>query len=166
MRGGANGARIRLAPMKFWAVNNPPQLKKVLAVYENIKAKFAGNVSIADLIVLGGSVAVEQAAFESGVTIKVPFSPGRVDASQEQTDVESFEALEPIVDGFRNYMKAPMSIGSEHMLVDRAQLLTLTAPEMTVLVGGLRVLGVNANGSTHGVLTNRVGTLSLSLIHI
>lgn len=160
MRGGANGARIRLAPMKFWEVNNPTQLKKVLQAYEDIKADFAGTVSIADLIVLGGCVAVEQAAAKAGVTVSVPFTSGRVDASQEQTDVESFSVLEPLADGFRNYLKGSYKMGSEHMLVDRAQLLTLTAPEMTVLVGGLRVLGVSVNDSKHGILTSNVGTLS------
>ncbi len=160
MRGGANGARIRLAPMKFWEVNNPTQLKKVLQAYEDIMADFAGTVSIADLIVLGGCVAVEQAAAKAGVTVSVPFTSGRVDASQEQTDVESFSVLEPLADGFRNYLKGSYKMGSEHMLVDRAQLLTLTAPEMTVLVGGLRVLGVSVNDSKHGILTSNVGTLS------
>ncbi|MEL7376012.1 MAG: catalase/peroxidase HPI [Bacteroidota bacterium] len=160
MRGGANGARIRLAPQRFWEVNNPKQLDKVISVYEDIKSKFGGEVSIADLIVLGGTAAVEKAAAEAGFPTRVPFSGGRTDASQAQTDIESFSVLEPAADGFRNYLKSPFKVGSEHMLVDRAHLLTLTAPEMTVLVGGLRVLGANWDGSAHGVLTDRVGQLS------
>jgi catalase-peroxidase len=164
MRGGANGARIRLAPMKDWAVNQPAQLDKVLKVYEGIQIAFnkkgKQKVSLADLIVLGGVVGVEQAAARAGIKVKVPFSPGRVDASQAQTDVESFKVLEPVADGFRNYLGGRYSIPAEALLLDRAQLLTLTAPEMTVLVGGLRVLGANVNGSKHGVFTKKPGTLS------
>jgi len=160
MRGGANGARIRLSPQKFWECNNPSQLQHVLSAYEKIQGAFGKEVSMADLIVLGGSAAVEKAASDGGVKISVPFTPGRVDASQEQTDVESFTALEPIADGFRNYLKTKLSVATENMLVDRAQLLTLTAPEMTVLLGGLRVLGVNVNGSTTGIFTDKVGVLS------
>ena len=160
MRGGANGARIRLAPQKFWEANNPTQLAKVIKVYENIQTEFGGNISIADLIVLGGNVAIEKAAIGAGVETEVPFSGGRVDATQEQTDVESFAVLEPEADGFRNYLKGKYAIESEHLLIDKAQLLTLTAPEMTVLVGGLRVLGVNVNGSKNGILTDQVGVLS------
>ncbi len=162
-RGGANGARIRLAPQKFWAVNDPAQLGKVLGVLETIQKEFnAGGkkVSIADLIVLGGGAAVEKAAKDVGHTITVPFTSGRGDASQEQTDVESFSVMEPEADGFRNYQKKSYSVPPEEMLVDRAQLLTLSAPEMTVLIGGLRVLGANTGGSKHGVLTDRVGQLS------
>ncbi len=160
MRGGANGARIRLAPQKFWEANNPTQLAKVLSIYENIKSSFSKEVSIADIIVLGGTAAVEKAAAEAGFATRVPFTPGRVDASQEQTDVESFAALEPAADGFSNYLKSKYSVSTEDLLVDRAQLLTLTAPEMTVLVGGLRVLGANANNTKHGILTDRVGVLT------
>lgn len=163
-RGGANGARIRLAPQKDWAVNQPQQLAKVLSALEAIQADFNGTgghqVSLADLIVLAGGVGVEQAAREAGHDISVPFTPGRSDATQEQTDVASFKALEPAADGFRNYLKGRYSIPAEVLLVDRAQLLTLTAPEMTALIGGLRVLGANADGSKDGVLTDRVGTLS------
>ncbi|MES0131540.1 catalase/peroxidase HPI [Mesorhizobium sp. M0029] len=162
-RGGANGARIRLAPQKDWEVNQPVELATVLAKLEAIQNEFnAGGkkVSLADLIVLGGVAAVEKAAQDGGNAVKVPFTPGRTDASQAQTDVHSFAALEPKIDGFRNYVrgKPPMSV--EAMLVDRAQLLNLTAPEMTVLVGGLRVLGANTGGSKHGVLTDRPGTLT------
>ncbi|MER8918929.1 catalase/peroxidase HPI [Mesorhizobium sp. M0802] len=162
-RGGANGARIRLAPQKDWEVNQPVELATVLAKLEAIQNEFnAGGkkVSLADLIVLGGVAAVEKAAQDGGNAVKVPFTPGRTDASQAQTDVHSFAALEPKIDGFRNYVrgKPPMSV--EAMLVDRAQLLNLTAPEMTVLVGGLRVLGANSGGSKHGVLTDRPGTLT------
>lgn len=162
-RGGANGARIRLAPQKDWEVNQPVELATVLAKLEAIQSEFnAGGkkVSLADLIVLGGVAAVEKAAQDGGNAVKVPFTPGRTDASQAQTDVHSFAALEPKIDGFRNYVrgKPPMSV--EAMLVDRAQLLNLTAPEMTVLVGGLRVLGANTGGSKHGVLTDRPGTLT------
>jgi catalase-peroxidase len=165
-RGGANGARIRLAPQKFWEVNQPDQLAKVLSALEKIQADFnrtAGGgkkVFLADLIVLGGCAAVEDAAKRAGYTVIVPFSPGRRDASQEQTDVESFAVLEPVADGFRNYVKGQFRIPAEYLLVDKAQLLTLTAPEMTVLVGGLRVLGANFGGSKHGVFTNRPGALT------
>ncbi len=165
-RGGANGARIRLAPQKDWAVNNPPQLAKVLAALEQVQADFNGKdnggkqVSLADLIVLGGAAAVEKAAQDAGVSVTVPFSPGRGDASQDQTDVESFDALEPWADGFRNFAKGHSEVPLEHLLIDRAQLLTLTAPETTVLVGGLRVLGANHDGGQHGVLTDRPGVLS------
>lgn len=166
MRGGANGARIRLAPQKDWEANQPAQLARVLGVLEGIQADFnrsqAGGkkVSLADLIVLAGGVGIEQAAKAAGQALEVPFTPGRMDASQEQTDVESFAVLEPLVDGFRNYQKARFTVTAEEMLVDRAQLLTLTAPEMTVLVGGLRVLGANVGQTAHGVLTQRPGTLS------
>ena len=165
-RGGANGARIRLAPQKDWAVNQPDQLATVLAVYERIKADFdasAGGgkkVSIADLIVLGGSVGIEQAAKAAGHEVTVPFTPGRVDATQAQTDVEGFAVLEPRVDGFRNYLQVPFSVPTEELLIDRAQLLRLSAPEMTVLVGGLRVLGANHGGASHGVFTQRPGQLT------
>jgi len=164
-RGGANGARIRLAPQKDWAVNEPARLAPVLKAYEAIKAEFdsAGGgkkVSIADLIVLGGAVGIEQAAKAAGKSIEVPFTPGRVDATQEQTDIENFEVLEPKADGFRNYLSTRFSVPTEELLVDRAQLLGLTAPEMTVLVGGLRVLGANHGGSPHGVLTDRPGQLT------
>jgi len=175
-RGGANGARIRLSPQKDWEVNQPAQLAKVLKTLEAIQSKFNNSnkdgkkISLADLIVLAGSAAVEKAAKDGGVTVTVPFSPGRMDATQEQTDVESFAPLEPVADGFRNYAHGRLRIPAEELLVDRAQLLKLTAPEMTVLVGGLRVLGVNVNGSTHGVFTNRVGTLTndffVTLLHM
>ena len=160
MRSGANGARIRLAPMRYWKVNNPTQLAKVLDVLEGIQKGFGKTVSMADLIVLAGCAGVEQAAKRGGVDITVPFKPGRMDASQEQTDIDSFSALEPFADGFRNYIKAKASFSTEELLVDKAQLLTLTAPEMTVLVGGMRALGATWNGSTHGVFTGRPGTLS------
>ncbi|MBA0220683.1 catalase/peroxidase HPI [Stenotrophomonas maltophilia] len=163
-RGGANGARIRLAPQKDWPVNQPTRLAKVLAALEKVQSGFnAGSerqVSLADLIVLAGGVGIEQAAKAGGYDISVPFTPGRTDASQEQTDVESFAVLEPAADGFRNYLKGAYSVPGEALLIDRAQLLTLTAPELTVLVGGLRVLGANADGSAHGVFTDRPGTLS------
>ncbi len=165
-RGGANGARIRLAPQKDWEVNNPGQLAKVLATLEGIQNEFNNaqqggkRVSLADLIVLGGSAGVEQAAKNAGHDVNVPFTPGRTDASQEQTDVESFGVLEPGADGFRNYLKNHHIAASEAMLVDKAQLLTLTAPEMTVLVGGMRVLGTNFNQSQHGVFTKRAGALT------
>ncbi|CAA0100916.1 catalase/peroxidase HPI [Zhongshania aliphaticivorans] len=163
MRGGANGARIRLAPQKDWEVNQPAQLAKVLKVLEGIQSDFNGGakkVSIADLIVLAGSVGVEQAAKNAGNPVAVPFTPGRMDASLEQTDVASFAALEPIADGFRNYLKGRYSVPTEALLVDRAQLMTLTAPEMTVLIGGMRVLGANVGESQHGVFTKNVGSLS------
>ncbi len=165
-RGGANGARIRLAPQKFWEVNQPTELAKVLQKLEAIQNEFnasaAGGkkVSLADLIVLGGCAAVEKAAKAAGFDVKIPFTPGRMDASQEQTDVESFEPLEPKADGFRNYLHGKPRLSPEEMLVDKAQLLKLTAPEMTVLVGGLRVLGANTGKSTHGVFTKRPETLS------
>jgi len=165
-RGGANGARIRLAPQKNWAVNQPAQLAKVLRTLEGIqadfnkKAKGGKKVSLADLIVLAGGVGVEQAAKKAGVKVKVPFTPGRMDASQAQTDVESFAVLEPVADGFRNYLKGKFAVPAEALLVDRSQLLTLTAPEMTVLVGGLRMLGANVGGSKHGVFTSKPEALS------
>ncbi|PLX86575.1 MAG: catalase/peroxidase HPI [Desulfuromonas sp.] len=165
-RGGANGARIRLAPQKDWPVNQPEQLATVLQVLEGIQREFnkaqtgKKSVSLADLIVLGGCAAVEQAAQNWGVEISVPFTPGRSDASQEQTDVQSFAVLEPVADGFRNYLKRPFSVSAEELLIDRAQLLTLTAPEMTVLVGGLRVLDANVGQSQQGVFTDRPGTLT------
>ncbi len=166
MRGGANGARIRLEPQKDWAVNQPEQLQKVLSVLEGVQSEFnaaqAGGkkVSLADLIILAGGAAIEQAAQAAGHEMKVPFTPGRMDASQAQTDVVSFTKLEPIADGFRNYQKTRYSVPSEVLLLDRSQLLTLTAPEMTVLVGGLRVLGANASQTQDGVLTENSGTLS------
>ena len=165
-RGGANGARIRLAPQKDWEVNQPAQLTTVLATLEGIQSEFnraqsgGKKVSLADLIVLGGCAAVEQAARNAGQTVTVPFTPGRTDASQAQTDVDSFAVLEPSADGFRNYLKTKYSVSAEELLVDRAQLLTLTAPEMTVLVGGLRVLNANVGQAQHGVFTTRPGTLS------
>ncbi|MBB3892361.1 catalase-peroxidase [Phenylobacterium haematophilum] len=161
-RGGANGGRIRLAPQKDWEVNDPPKLAKVLSTYENIKAAFDGakTVSIADLVVLGGSVGIEKAARAVGRNVEVPFTPGRTDASQDQTDVEGFAVLEPRVDGFRNYLQVAFNVPTEELLVDRAQLLGLSAPQMTVLVGGLRVLGANTGGSKHGVLTDRPGQLT------
>lgn len=164
-RGGANGARIRLAPQKDWAVNNPAQLQKVLKVYEKIQADFhaksgAKKVSMADLIVLGGDAAVEKAAANAGVKISIPFTPGRMDARQDQTDVASFQLLEPMADGFRNYTKGQYTLSTEELLVDKAQLLTLTAPEMTVLVGGMRALGANYDGSKHGVFNNKTDALS------
>ena len=163
-RGGANGARVRLAPQKDWAVNQPQQLAKVLATLENVQADFNGaggaQVSLADLILLAGGVGIEQAAKAAGHDISVPFTPGRTDASQEQTDVESFAVMEPAADGFRNYLKGRYSVPAEALLIDKAQQLTLTAPELTALVGGLRVLGANVDGGKDGVLTDRVGTLS------
>jgi catalase-peroxidase len=159
-RGGANGGRLRLAPQKDWDVNEPAKLGKVLAVYEGIKASSGLNVSVADLIVLGGSVGIEQAAKAGGHDVEVPFTPGRTDASAEQTDVEGFAVLEPRVDGFRNYLQVRFNVPTEELLVDRAQLLGLSAPQMTVLVGGLRVLGANHGGSKHGVFTDRPGVLS------
>ena len=165
-RGGANGARIRLAPQKDWEVNEPAKLQKVLSVLTGIQEEFnksrSGNkkVSLADLIVLGGSAAVEKAAEDAGQPVKVAFSPGRTDASREQTDVQSFEALEPVADGFRNYQPKQYSLKPEELLIDKAQLLTLTAPEMTVLLGGLRVLGANFRGSAHGVFTEQPGKLT------
>jgi catalase-peroxidase len=166
-RGGANGARIRLSPQKDWEVNQPAQLKTVLQKLEAIQAAFNASatggkkVSLADLIVLGGSAAVEKAAKDDGVDVKVPFTPGRMDASQEQTDAASFAPLEPVADGFRNYLSSkPQFMAPEEALVDRAQLLRLTGPEVTVLVGGLRVLGANVGGSKHGVFTKQLGKLT------
>jgi catalase-peroxidase len=159
-RGGANGARIRLAPQKDWEVNQPAQLAKVLSALEGVQKAFGKKVSLADLIVLGGGAAIEKAAKAAGVTVEVPFAPGRTDATQAQTDVESFAVLEPYADGFRNYQKQLYAVPSEELLVDKAQLLTLTAPEMAVLIGGLRVLGNNFGKSQHGVLTNTPETLS------
>ena len=159
-RGGANGARIRLTPQKDWDVNQPAQLKTVLQKLEAIQREFGKKVSLADLIVLGGCAAIEKAAKDAGIDVKVPFTPGRMDASQEQTDVDSFAPLEPVADGFRNYLRGKQFMLPEEALVDRAQLLTLTAPEMTVLVGGLRVLGANAGQSAHGVFTERPETLT------
>ena len=162
-RGGANGGRLRLAPQKFWAANQPEQLDKVLKALEQIQGQFNASgkkVSLADLIVLAGCAAVEKAAKDGGHTVNVPFRPGRMDASQEQTDVESFGVLEPLADGFRNFSKARYSVKAEKLLLDKAQLLTLTAPEMTVLIGGLRVLGANAGGSRDGVFTDKPGVLS------
>lgn len=160
MRGGANGARIALAPQRDWQVNQPKQLTKVLTILEGIQEDFDKNISLADLIVLGGSAAVEKAAQEAGYLITVPFTPGRGDATQDETDIESFAVLEPIADGFRNYEKQQYDVSAEELLIDKAQLLTLTAPEMTVLVGGMRVLGTNYGGTTHGVFTDRVGQLT------
>ncbi|MGZ8282841.1 MAG: peroxidase family protein, partial [Allosphingosinicella sp.] len=165
-RGGANGARIRLAPQKDWEVNEPHTLATVLRVYERIKADFDGSasggkkVSLADLIVLGGTAAVEKAAKDSGHDVSVPFAPGRTDATAEQTDAASFDPLEPKADGFRNYLSVRFTVPTEELLIDRAQLLGLSAPEMIVLVGGLRVLGANHGGSAHGVLTDRPGKLT------
>jgi len=165
-RGGANGARLRLAPQREWEVNNPDELGRVLATIEGVQADFNGSqsgdkrVSLADLIVLGGCAAIEQAARAAGHDITVPFTPGRTDATQEQTDVESFTVLEPTFDGFRNYVAKGHQMRAEQLLVERARLLTLSAPEVTVLVGGMRVLGANAGGTAHGVLTDRPGTLS------
>jgi catalase-peroxidase len=159
-RGGANGARIRLAPQKDWAANNPAQLAKVLGVLEGIQSEFGKSVSLADLIVLGGCAAVEKAAKNGGYDVTVPFTPGRGDASAEQTDADSFAVLEPKADGFRNYLHADLKLSPETLLLDKAFMLALSAPEMAVLVGGLRVLGANTGGSSHGVFTDRVGTLS------
>jgi len=165
-RGGANGARIRLAPQKDWEVNQPTQLKTVLQTLEKIQKEFNSiqsdgkKVSLADLIVLGGCAGVEQAAKNAGYEMTVPFTPGRMDASQEQTDTKSFDVLEPVADGFRNYLKNKYTVSAEELLVDRAQLLTLTAPEMTVLVGGMRVLNANFKQSRHGVFTKQPETLT------
>ncbi len=166
MRGGANGARVRLAPQKDWEANEPAQLAKVLGVLEKIQAEFSGaqtggkKVSLADLIVLGGAAAIEQAAKNAGLDVVVPFLPGRTDASQEQTDAQSFAVMEPKADGFRNFQKAKYAVSAEEMLLDRAQLLTLTAPEMTALIGGLRVLDTNYGQTKHGVFTDRPGMLT------
>jgi len=166
-RGGANGARIRLAPQKHWPVNEPETLERVLQALEGVQAQFnrsrtdGKQISLADLIVMAGTAAVEAAARAGGIDIQASFAPGRTDASQNQTDVESFSYLEPVADGFRNYVKPGCEkMPAPNLLIDRAQLLTLTVPEMTVLIGGLRVLGINYRGSEHGVLTDRVGVLS------
>ncbi|MGB1840324.1 MAG: catalase/peroxidase HPI, partial [Longimicrobiales bacterium] len=165
-RGGANGARVRLAPQKEWAVNQPAQLAKVLGALESIQADFNGGqsdgkrISLADLIVLAGCAGVEHAAKEGGHHVTVPFTPGRTDASDEQTDADSFGVLEPVADGFRNYLGGDYTVSSEELLVDKAQLMTLSAPEMTVLVGGMRALNANVDGAQHGVFTDRPGTLS------
>ncbi|GAA0894645.1 catalase/peroxidase HPI [Fulvivirga kasyanovii] len=164
-RGGANGARIRLAPQKDWEVNNPEQLAKVLGVLEKIQKDFnaksgSKKVSMADLIVLAGAAGVEKAASNAGYSVKVPFTPGRMDATQEQTDIESFNLLEPMADGFRNYLKTRYTISTEELLIDKAQLLTLTAPEMTVLVGGMRAMGANYDGSKHGIFTEKKDALT------
>ena len=159
-RGGANGGRIRLEPQRSWAVNNPYELNKVLTVYETIQHSFNKEVSIADLIILGGNIGVEIAAKNAGHDISIDFKQGRGDASQDQTDLESFSHLEPLADGFRNYMKSGLNIAAENLLIDRANLLTLSIPEMTVLVGGLRVLGANYDGSNHGVFTENIGSLT------
>jgi catalase-peroxidase len=165
-RGGANGARIRLSPQKDWKVNQPDQLAKVLKTLEGIQGEFNGSqsggkkVSLADLIVLAGCAGVEQAAKNAGHNVTVPFKPGRTDASQEQTDVESFAVLEPIADGFRNYLKCKCTVSAEELLVDKAQLLTLTAPELTVLIGGMRALNTNVEGTKHGVFTRKPEALT------
>jgi catalase-peroxidase len=165
MKGGANGARIRLEPMRSWESNNPEQLNKVLTTLEKIQADFneknkEKKVSMADLIVLGGSAAVEKASKDAGYEVKVPFTPGRMDATQEQTDPASVEVLEPMADGFRNYTKMQYTLPPEALLIDKAQLMTLTAPEMTVLVGGMRALGANYDGSEYGVFTDKPGQLT------
>ncbi|MCH2196560.1 catalase/peroxidase HPI [Kordia sp.] len=160
MRGGANGARIRLEPQRSWEVNNPVELGKVLSVLEGIQNDFSGTISMADLIVLAGNAGVEEAARNAGVAVSVDFTQGRGDASQEQTDVESFNNLKPVSDGFRNYLKSGLKVSAEDALVDRANLLTLSIPEMTILVGGLRVMGANYNGSNHGVFTDNEGSLT------
>jgi catalase-peroxidase len=165
-RGGANGARIRLAPQKDWDVNEPAKLAKVLGALEDVQKTFNDSapggkkISLADLIVLGGSAAIEQAAKAAGHDVTVPFAAGRMDASAAETDAEAFDVLEPQADGFRNYLKADYAVPTEKLLVDRAQLLTLSAPEMTVLVGGMRALNVNAGGTAHGVFTETPGTLN------
>jgi catalase-peroxidase len=164
-RGGANGGRINLMPMKTWAVNDPKQLDTVIRALEKIQKDFNAKsktkkVSLADMIVLGGCTAVEKAAKDAGQTVQVPFTPGRMDATQAQTDIKNMAVLEPMVDGFRNYSKTSYTVSAEELLVDKAQLLTLTAPEMTVLVGGMRVLDANYNGVKHGVFTSRPGVLS------
>jgi catalase-peroxidase len=159
-RGGANGARIRFAPQKDWEANQPVQLAKVLKALEAVRKAFGKKISLADVIVLGGCAAVEQAAAKAGVAVKVPFRPGRVDARLDQTDVASFEVFEPIADGFRNYLGGRYPVSAEQLLLDKAQLMTLTAPEMTVLVGGMRMLGANFGGAKHGVFTSKPETLS------
>jgi catalase-peroxidase len=160
MRGGANGARIRLEPQINWEVNQPEQLREILAIYEKIQGESNIPISLADLIVLGGNVGIEKAAKDGGFEVTLPFTQGRGDATQENTDIESFAVLEPIADGFRNYQQKEFSVSAEELLLDKAHLLNLTAPELTVLIGGLRVLGTNHNGSKHGVFTDRVGVLS------
>ncbi len=166
MRGGANGGRLRLEPQKDWEVNNPPELAKVLDALAGVKEEFDGSqsdgkkVSLADLIVLGGCAAVEQAAEDAGHKVTVPFTPGRTDASQEETDAESFAVLEPLADGFRNYIQGSQALSPEMLLVDKANTLNLTAPEMTALVGGMRALDANYKQSRHGVFTDRPGTLT------
>ena len=166
MRGGANGARLRLAPQKDWEVNNPAQLARVLKTLEGIQSAFHGaaaggkKVSLADVIVLGGCAGIEQAAQNAGHTVTVPFTPGRMDASPEQTDAASFAVLEPIADGFRNYLKCKYTVSAEALLIDKAQLLTVTAPEMTALIGGMRVLKTNFGGTQHGVFTKRPEALT------
>jgi catalase-peroxidase len=164
-RGGANGARIQLEPQRNWEVNNPAQLDRVLKALKKIQADFnakntAKKISLADLIVLAGNTAIEEAAKKAGFAMTVPFTPGRMDATQEQTDVKSFAVLEPMADGFRNYTKTQFTLSTEELLIDKAQLLTLTAPEMTVLVGGMRSLNANYNNENNGILTNRPGTLT------
>lgn len=159
-RGGANGARIRLSPQKDWAGNEPARLQKVLSVLENIQAGLNKKISMADLIVLGGTAAIEQAAKNAGVNMTVPFMAGRGDATAEHTDAESFAPLEPVHDGFRNWLQADFAVSAEELLLDRSQLLGLTAPEMTVLIGGMRVLGTNFANAKHGVFTEREGVLS------
>ncbi|HZX58701.1 MAG TPA: peroxidase family protein, partial [Mucilaginibacter sp.] len=165
-RGGANGARIRLAPQRYWQVNNPAQLQKVLTALEGVQKEFNSaqtggkKVSLADLIVLAGCAGVEKAATDAGHAVTVPFTAGRMDASQEQTDVESVGYLEPLADGFRNYRRLKIPVSTEELLIDKAQLLTLTAPELTVLIGGMRALNANFDGSKHGVFTSRSGLLT------
>ncbi len=165
-RGGANGGRLRLAPQKDWPANQPEQLAQVLATLDKVRGEFNAaqsdgkKISLADLIVLAGSAGIEQAAKNAGLSVTVPFAPGRMDASQEQTDVESFGFLEPIADGFRNYLKGRYRVSAEALLIDKAQLLTLSAPQMTALIGGLRVLDTNAGHTAHGVFTQRPGTLT------
>jgi catalase-peroxidase len=160
LRGGANGARIRLAPQKDWEVNTSSDVASVISTLEGIQSSFGGTVSLADLIVLGGSAAIEKAAKDAGFDVTVPFSSGRGDATQEQTDADAFEVLEPTFDGFRNHLQPGEKRAPETLLLERANFLTLTAPEMTVLIGGLRALGANAGGSSVGVLTDRPGTLT------
>ncbi|TVQ69288.1 MAG: catalase-peroxidase, partial [Chromatiaceae bacterium] len=159
-RGGANGARIRLAPQKDWDANEPERLQKVLGVLEGIQSGLGKPVSLADLIVLGGTAAVEKAARDAGFNVTVPFAPGRGDATEEMTDAESFDVLEPLHDGYRNWLKKDYVVSAEEMMLDRTQLMGLTAPEMTVLVGGMRVLGTNHGGTKHGVFTDREGVLT------
>ncbi len=160
MRGGADGGRLRLEPQRSWTVNNPAQLTEILDTLEGIKNKFSASISMADLLVLAGVAGIEEAARNAGHNIDVPFTGGRGDASQAQTDIESFGYLEPLADGFRNYIHSDLDIAAEDLLIDRANLLTLSIPEMTVLVGGLRVMGANYDGSKNGVFTNRAGSLS------